>query len=288
MEAQVQDAVIARVDVGRIDVGRVSLGDIVVGQLRVDDARVAIRSGQALLRDVEVTMRLEISVDWFVDVELFSDSGTEELDVVTIPFALGDFEIPGLRDIDLDIATLTGSNVQTRVDPISDLRIDGLAAEDVRATGVVLPTEGFTLAGLDLTSLTVADVDVPAAAVDRVTVGRVSGDPVTLPSLRLRGLALPSAAAGDIRSGAVDIPLQRRERIPLGGFSLGFVGIDVFARPAVGTQVSQMHLTGVQASVAAGVAELGNVTVPYTVHNLTLADLGVHTIDIPTITVGQP
>jgi hypothetical protein len=43
----------------------------------------------------------------------------------------------------------------------------------VRATGVVLPTAGFTLAGLDLTSLTVADVDVPAAGVAGATVGLV-------------------------------------------------------------------------------------------------------------------
>ncbi|MGY1690649.1 hypothetical protein [Geodermatophilus sp. SYSU D01105] len=288
MEAQVQQAVIARVDVGRVDVGQVSLGDIVVGRLRVDDARVAIRSGRALLRDVVVTMRLEISVDWFVDVGLFRESGTEDLDVVTIPFALGDFEIPGLRDIDLDIATLTGTDVQTRADPLANLRLTGLAAEDVRASGVVLPTAGFTLAGLDLTSLTVADVDVPAAGVAAATVRRVGGTPLTLPTLRLRGLELPSAAAGDIRSGTVDIPLQRRERISLGGFSLGFVGVSVFARPAVATRVAQLQLTGVRASLAAGLVELGNVTVPFTVHGLTLADLGVHSIDIPTITVAQP
>jgi hypothetical protein len=47
-------------------------------------------------------------------------------------------------------------------------------------------------------------------------------------------------------------------------------------------------MTGVRASLSADLVELGNVTVPYELHNLTLADLGVHTIDIPTITVTQP
>jgi hypothetical protein len=288
MDARVPEAVVARVDVGRIDVGQVSLGDIVVGTLRVDNAQVNIRSGQVLLRDVVVSMRLEITLDWFVDVVLFSDSGTQELDIVTIDFALGDWEIPGLGNIDLDIAALTGSDVHTSADPIPGLQVNGLAAETVRATDVVLPTAGFTLAGLGLASLTVADVSVPAARVGGATVEQVRGTPLSLPSLRLRGLALPSAAAGDIRSGALDIPLQRRERIPLGGFSLGFVGVDVFARPSAATQVSRLEMTGVRASLSADLVELGNVTVPYGLHNLTLADLGVHTIDIPTITVTQP
>jgi hypothetical protein len=288
MDARVPEAVVARVDVGRIDVGQVSLGDIVVGQLRVDNTRVNIRSGQVLLRDVVVTVGLEIILEWWVDYFFDDESGTQELEIRTVAIPLGDWEIPGLQDINLDIAALTGSNVQTSADPISNLQVNGLAAEDVRATGVVLPTAGFMLTGLDLTSLTLADVDVPAARVGGATVGRVRGTPLTLPSLRLRGLTLPSAAAGDIRSGALDIPLQREQRIYLGGIDLEIAGVDVFARPTAGTQVSRMELTGVQASLSAGMVELGNVTVPYEVHNLTLADLGVHTIDVPTITVTQP
>jgi hypothetical protein len=288
MDARVPQAGIAKVDVGRIDVGRVSLGDIVVGTLRVDGARVDIRSGQALLRDVVVTMQLELSLDWFIDLALFGDSGTEQLDIVTIPFALGDWEIPGLRDIGLDIASLTGSGVRAGADPITGLRLDGLVAEDVRATDVLLPTAGFTLTGLDLTSLTVADVTVPAVRVGGASVATVRGAPLTLPSFRLRGLSLPAAAAGDVRSGVLDIPLRRRERISLGGFSLGFVGVEVFARPAAATHVERMELTGVRASASAGLVELADVTLPYEVHGLTLADLGVHAIDVPTITVAQP
>jgi|1185.fasta_scaffold46033_3 hypothetical protein len=288
MDARVPDAVIARVEVGRIAVGQVSLGDIVVGRLRLDNARVNVRSGQALLRDLVVTVRLEITLDWFINLLLFDDSGTEELDVVTIPFALGDWEVPGLRDINLDIAALTGNNVRTSADPIGNLQVNGLAADNVRATDIVLPTAGFALAGLGLTSVSVTDVGVPAARVGGATVGQVSGAPLTLPNLRLRGLTLPSAAAGDIRTGPLDLPVRRRERIPLGGFSLGFVGVDVFARPGAGTRASQMLLTGVQASASAGLVELQNVTVPFGLHNLTLADVGIHTIDIPTITVTQP
>jgi hypothetical protein len=132
-------------------------------------------------------------------------------------------------------------------------------------------------------------VAVPAAHVGGTTVGRVRGTPLTLPHLRLRDLTLPGAAAGDIRSGPLDVPLQRRERMRLSpALNLGFLRLTPFVRPSAGTHVTQMHLTGVQASVAARAVELGNVTIPYELHNLTLADIGVHTIDVPTITVTQP
>jgi hypothetical protein len=178
MDARIPDAVVARVEVGRIAVGQVQLGDLVVGQHRIDDARVAVRSGQALLRDLQVSEGLDFTFEWFVDIELlgadvFSESGTDSLGVATIFFDLGDFEVPGLNDIDLHIDSLTGSDVRTQGDPITGLQLTGVVAEDVGATGVVLPTAGFTLAGLDLTSLTVADVDVPAAGVAGATVGRV-------------------------------------------------------------------------------------------------------------------
>ncbi|MGY1706528.1 hypothetical protein ACI79C_18325 [Geodermatophilus sp. SYSU D00697] len=54
MEAQVQQAVIARVDVGRVDVGQVSMGRPRRGTASGYDARVAVRSGQALLPDLRV------------------------------------------------------------------------------------------------------------------------------------------------------------------------------------------------------------------------------------------
>lgn len=292
MEAQVRDAGVARVHVGRVTVGQVELSDLVVGQLRVDDARVAVRSGRALLRDLRVSVGLESTVDWSVGIDLgldeFSESGTDSLGVATIPFDLGDVEVPGLRDIDLDIASLAGSDVQTRADPVADLQLTGLAAEDVRATGVVLPTAGFALAGLDLTALTVADVEVPAAAVGGATVGRVRGDPLTLPTLRLRGLALPGGAAGDVRSGALDVPARRRDPVAAGGLDLGFLRLALSVRPTASMQAAELLLPGIRASLSADLVELGSVRVPFEVHGLTLADVGLHTIDVPTITVARP
>jgi hypothetical protein len=44
-----------------------------------------------------------------------------------------------------------------------------------------------------------------------------------------------------------------------------------------------MDMTDVRSQVSAGTIDVSNVRVPFDVHNLTLADLGIHTIDVPSI-----
>lgn len=287
MDVKIRQADVVRLDVGRVSVGEISLGEISIGELRLSDARVAIHSGHALLRDVHVTMHLDFTVDWSVGIDLgiadFSDSGTDSLGSVTIPFDLDDWEIPGLRNINLDISQLTAPNLRVSADPIPNLRLTGLAAEGVRVSEATLPSAGFTLGGVGLTSVAVDDVTLPAATVKTASVGHVGGAPLTVPSLRLRGLNLPAAAVNDIRSDSLDIPLQRRERMRVGGLDLGFLSLKLFVRPSAGTRVARMDMTDVRSQVSAGIIDVSNVRVPFDVHNLTLADLGIHSIDVPSI-----
>ncbi len=289
MEVKVPQAGVARFDVGRVAVGQVSLGDLTVGQLSLSDAHVVLRSGQVLLKDVRVTMRLEFTVDWSVGIDLgvtdFSESGTNSLGSVTIPFDLDDWEIPGLRNINLDLSGLRAADLRATAEPVANLELRNLVAQDVRASQVTLPSAGFTLSGLGLTSVEVDDVGVPAASVAAASVRQVTGAPVRIPGLRLRGLSLPSASVNDIRSDALDIPLRRRERMEVGGLDLGFLSLTLFVRPSAGTRVAQMRMTGVTTRLSAGTIDLANVTVPFALHDLTLADLGIQTIDVPSIVV---
>jgi hypothetical protein len=118
-----------------------------------------------------------------------------------------------------------------------------------------------------------------------VVVRQVKGAPVTLPALRLRGLALPAAAANDITSGPLDLTVERSDPFTFPPRDLGIltVGLRVFASARM--EVDQMRMSGVQASASAETIELQNVTLPYGAVELTLSDVGIQTIDIPLIGV---
>jgi hypothetical protein len=99
MDARVPDAVVARVEVGRTAVGQVQLGDLVVGQLRIDDARVAERSGQALLRDLQVSVGLECRASLSADLI--------ELGSARVPFEVHNLTLADVGLHIIDVPTIT-------------------------------------------------------------------------------------------------------------------------------------------------------------------------------------
>jgi hypothetical protein len=273
----------------RLTIGQVVVGPITVGQLVLRNAALGISAGQAQLQGVVITVRLRFDLEWHVHIGLpwpFDDidiGDTTFLGTISIPFAFGNAAIPNLQNINLNIAQLTGSNIATQADPIANVKLDGLRAEDIRASGITAPVQGFTLSGMSLGSLAVQGIGVPAASVTSATVGRVHGQPASLPLLVLKGLSLPAAAANDISSGALDIPITR-DAITLGA-DLGLLRIGLKVTPSANMHVDRMLMSGVQARASVGTIELRNVTLPYNALNITLADMGIETLEIPTIGV---
>lgn len=290
MKATVPQATVAQARVARVDVGRVTIGTITVGQLQVTNAKLGISAGQAQLHNVTVTIELDFKLKWRIGIDGpgpldLNESGTNSLGGVDIPFALGDAEILALRNINLNIADLTAAQVKTNADPVSGIRLTGLAAEGVHASDVTVPSAGFEVPGLGLTALQLNAVDVPAATVGSAAVARLRGDPLSLPALRLTGLHLPAASAGDITSGALDIPVRRRDPIELPGLDIGFFAASLIIDSGARMHVDSMLMTGVRAGADVDAIVLRNVTLPFEAADITLSDLGIDTIDVPTIGV---
>jgi hypothetical protein len=96
-----------------------------------------IRSGRAELGEVHVTVQLRFRLMWSLVIPLpwpFPDIVITEqvidLGALELPFGFGDAEIPGLRDIDLQIPQLRATGVVTEVDPVT-----GVEVTDVQADG---------------------------------------------------------------------------------------------------------------------------------------------------------
>lgn len=70
MQAKLPQTEAGSVSMARIDVGKLALGQISVGHLIVSDTAVQITAGQALLRNVRVTLRLDFELVWSIHVPL--------------------------------------------------------------------------------------------------------------------------------------------------------------------------------------------------------------------------
>jgi hypothetical protein len=293
MKATVPNLHASRASVAHLAVGRVAIGPISIEQLLLRDTKLAIKSGRARLMGMVVTVRLRFDLKWGVHIPLpwpFDDidiGTTSHLGSASLSFAFPDTDIPSLTNINLTLPQVNAANVTTSADPITGLALDSLVAEDIRATNVIAPTPGFTLSGLGLGSAGVDGLGVPSARIAGATVGHVRGAPLQLGSLVLRGLALPSATANDISSAPFDVPVvpQAVLRVPPSPLPLGVLSAQLIVTPSASAHINRLFLTGVKASANVGTIEVHNVKLPYDALNITLSDIGIETIDIPTIGV---
>ncbi len=294
MKATVPNLRAARASVGHVAVGQVAVGPISIGQLVLRDTKMAINSGQALMQGMRMTIKLKFVLSWRVQIPLpwpFDDidvgGDDANLGTAEMTFAFPNTSIPSLTNINLTFPQITGANVTTTADPITGLALSSVVADNIAATNVSLPTAGFTLSGLGLGSAGIDGLGVPSTRIAGAKVGRVKGAPLNLGALVLRGLALPSAAANNISSGPMDIPFvpQVLFNMPPSPLDLGVLTVQLKISPSASAHVDRLLLTGVKASANVGTIEVRNVTLPYEALNLTLSDLGIETIEIPTIGV---
>lgn len=292
MQTVVPEVRIARAHVARVGIGRLDLGPIAVGELIATQVGAQIRSGRAELRDLHVTVRLRFRLVWSLRVPLpwpFDDivitEQVSDLGSLDLPFAFGDAEIPGLRDIDLQIPQLRATDVVTEADPVTGVEVIGVQADGVRLLDLTLPVAGFQFAGLDLTAVNVNDVAVPAAGARTVAVQALRGAPIRLPVLRLRGLSLPAAAAGDVGSGPIDLTVNRSDPFETPTLPLGVLRVALRVEAGARTRVAQMRLSDMQVGASARTVEVRDVTVPFSAGQLTLSDLGLDVLEIPLLGV---
>jgi len=273
-----------------ISIGDVSIGPITVATLVANAVGVNFSSGPAVLNNVVVTLTLQLAATWNIHIPMpwpipdVNISGSQSLGSATFgPFGVGDVLIPSLAGVSLNIPTLTVANTSATVAPLSNLQLTSVAADTIKAQNTQLPSAGFSLAGLLLGSVDGANITVPAAAIGSASVGHVSGPPISVPALALGPVSAPSVTFPSAQTvGGLNV------QIDLSTFHIGTTGdiaIGFDITPTAQTHVDGLSISNGQASASVGQLVAHNVVVPYDAHNLTLANLGINNIAIPSFAI---
>ncbi|MDQ6674793.1 MAG: hypothetical protein M3069_29325 [Chloroflexota bacterium] len=299
MQVNVPSLNVQQASLQAIDVGQARIGPITVGDLVVRNTDLTMAASQILLRSVSVFMRIHFVLvinvhvglpDGIPDIDedVPFDLGTVKIPPDPIPsINIGDVTVPTLTNIQLHIPTLLAQNMSVNADPLA-VHLNAATAQTIHATNAALPVGGFTIAGLTLNSVSGNTVSVPDAKLDSATIAHLTGTPASLPAFGLKTLALPTASVPDglASSAPLNIPAQLSEFI----FTAGrphddLVSIALHVTPFAQMHVDHLDIASATASASAQTIELHNVTLPYDVLNLTLSQIGITTVEIPTFTI---
>lgn len=272
-----------------ISVGQVAIGPITVGDLVLNNTDFSLTGAQGLLKNVNVTVTVKISVEWHVHVGL--PDGIPDIDVgdtydlgsLSFPMPVGDIAIPALNNVHINIPTLNAQNLSVSATPLS-LQLQNAKADQIHVDHATLPSAGFTIAGLALASVEGEAVSVPAAKVDQATIRHVHADPIKIPSFTLGNLHLPAAQIPHVSSSApLDIPANLQTRSV--GFDAGILRVAIKVKPSALSHIDHLEISNANASATVGQVVLHNVVLPFDALNLTLSQIGINTIEIPAFTV---
>ncbi len=287
MLTTISAADIQRGGVNTVNVGSVGIGPITIGQLVLTDFELNTAADGAFLRNFVVTVTYKMTLDWRLHIDLpgrtIDDSGTEDLDSPTFIVGFGDIRIPGIENLKIDIASLALDNPAATINPVSNLQLGAAVAEQIQARNLKLPTAGFTIAGLGLGGLNVGGVGVPSASLDSVTIARVHGDATPFGQMALNNLALPSVSIPDIVGQGVDsVATPKPKAFHL---DLGCLDLTLKVNPSAEAHIDQMVIRNVKANLSIGKIELHNIVAPYELLNLTLSQVGLEMISVPTVAI---
>lgn len=288
MKVAVPQTRIAKVTVQQVDIGQLSAGPLSIQKLVLDTVHVGMSTGTARLRNLRVTVSLRMTLDWEVSIDIpfvghFGWSDTIDFGTQSATVPLGNVTVPGLQSLSLDLGTVSVSNVDAVIGAIHNLRLGGLIVEQVQANNVLLPTPGFQLTGLGLSSAELDGVSVPAASSTDSTVQHIHGQALPLGTVTIPGIALPQASVGDISSQAMDVNATSNPFAFVA--DAGILKVTLNLTPGARMQTDELRLTAVRAATSVGSVELQNVVLPYEVLDVTLSQLGIDTIEVPKIEV---
>jgi hypothetical protein len=268
-----------------IEVDKIVLGSAHIGQLTLNGTSLNLSSGSAFLRNVRIVLELQFSLDWWYDIGIAHGSGTDNLGSVSFGINVGDVLVPSLNNIPLTIPNLTATNVAADIAPITNLDLAGGGFTGLNAMNATIPADGFQLSGLGVGSVSISNGQVPRTLVEKVSIQdfKPNGN-IVVPSLQLGPVQLPSANAGDIRTGAAiafDGIASKR------GLSanLGIFGITIWVTPIAHISIGSLDLQGVSIAGSVNQATVLNVSVPIDIRGINLKTINIGQIDVNNITL---
>lgn len=272
-----------------VSIDNVSFGNTSVEKVNIKNLSTNISCGSAILRNVRVILELHYKVNWSYDLKwLGSDSGSKVLGSKAKPIPLHDIRIPVLQDISLNIPEAEVEDIDADIQPFTNLGLGAVSFEKLAVNNTNLPSDGFSLSGMNFKSFELDSFGVPATDSENVTISQFSPDnPVSLPSITVNGIDIPSVAIDDVTSdAAVSIMDIQPEEFEAPVFKIGdFFKAYFIVTPVLHLQIGELVLSELEAAASIGLVRVEGASSAVAasgikLDRLTLNDLTVNQVKI--------
>lgn len=267
-----------------VKIDEIVFGGITIGQLILEGTSLNVAAGSAFLDNVRIVISLDFTFDWWINLGFWSDSGTADLGSLSFGLSLGNVSIPSLNNIPLSVPNAVLANLGAAVDPITSIDLGSSTFGAIAAANVVLPKNGFTLAGLGLGAISIASVQIPETTAATLSIQEFHPNAnIVLANAAFGPVQIPSATAADVQTTA-PVSLSGTASQEGLGLSLGILGGTLNVTPTAYISIGALQLQGVSLSGSVTQAILQNIGVPVDLRGITLSNIDIGQINVANIT----
>ncbi len=260
-----------------MEIARLELNDTSVDNVIVEGLTTEVRCGSAVLHDVRAILELNFTAHWNYDLKwLGSDSGIKVLGSKANTIELHDIRLPMLQDFRFEIPEVELDDVDIDIDPLIDIALGGGELEGLQLADTDAPSEGFSLAGIDLGDLQITGLEVPGTRTGSMSVDNFKPtEPLTLPGVKLGPISIPGIEIDDVGSdGAVSIMGAELESIEAPVFKIGnLFKIKLVVDPVLHLQIGELVLSDLQASAHIESVSARNIRSSINIDGLSMEEL---------------
>lgn len=282
----ISQVLVASGGIGALRVADLKLGEATIDRLVVEGVSASVHAGSALLENVRILLELRLSVDWWYDIWVWDDSGTQGLGSLSFAIGIGNVAVPSLHDINLAVPQATVDGAALTVAPVTNLDLGGATFRELKIEDTKLPASGFGLSGLQLGAVSIASLGAPDATARSLAIGELApAAPIRLPAIEVANVRVPSARIPDVTSQAavnIDDAQATRRGVSL---DLGVLGFTFWVAPVVDIHIGTLRLHDVALSAGVDRLRVEGIALPVTVHGVTAGGLQLQQLTVNQITL---
>jgi hypothetical protein len=276
----VERAAIDRIDVDQLKIGTTSIQEIALTNIDVNaDVGSTSANDVSMSLDLDFSITIGVSIDlWLVD---FEESYTFQLPSIHIPTVpVGELSI-SMDKVGILIEDIRVNNLALGVNPISSINATGAKANKIDLTDTKVPSNPFSLDGIEMEGLSLQELDVPAVHANLLDIGGVNELHINIPQITLPQISL-AAASGKITSThelKADAKISQKEV----GMDFAIFSIALRVTPTAHINIGSLIISDAKIAGKVDATTIRNVTVPLDLFDIKMGELNIYNINVPSV-----
>jgi len=288
-EVEVGKVDISSIEFDKIEIDRIQPGVTKVGSLEVTKSKMNFHVDAIIIRGIKIDLKLSLYEDFKITVNYVLGSEVIEGQAVSLGklmfyFDIGDITLP-FPDTEIAFKDLKAHDTELKIDPIRDLILPAMKAENIQMNDINLPLEGITLNGIGIGGADVRGVKVPDAKAKKIRFGSVHGASVNVPSILFPGITLEMIAK-DVEAEEASAKLTNEKSTPWINISttpLLTLAARLLVRAETTLTIDKIILKGLESEMNIGTVQLKDLTLPFNLLGIEMKNILISNIQVPTL-----